>query len=296
MNTSLICQGREIDAAQIGWLKSVVSDHPEWSRHRITQHICVQWNWRTHAGRLKTIAARSLIDKLEQRGLVALPPIQINQRRSPRATFPKGFIPPECTAIQCGLSSLTPLTIHIPSPGSYEEASVGYYLTRYHYLGFNRTVGENLKFLVRDRYSRDIACLLFGSAAWKTAPRDAFIGWDTETRQKHINFMTNNSRFLILPSVRVPHLASHILAGVMRRIRKDWQAKYGHPIHLAETFVERDRFKGTCYKAANWIWTGQTTGRSRQDRYNTITVPVKDIYLYPLVADFRELLCNEDAL
>jgi Druantia protein DruA len=291
MDTSLICQGREIDAAQIAWLRSVVSDHPQWSRHRITQHICSQWNWRTYAGRLKTIAARSLIDKLEQRELIVLPPIQVNQIRSPRPPFPKGFISPECTAIECALPSLTPLAIHIPSLGSYEESCVRYYLTRYHYLGFNRTVGENLKYLVRDRCGRDVACLLFGSAAWKTAPRDSFIGWDIETRQQHINFMTNNSRFLILPSVRVPHLASHILAGIMRRIRQDWMDKYAHPVHLVETFVERDRFKGTCYKAANWISVGQTKGRSRQDRYNTLCVPVKDIYVYPVTRNFRQALC-----
>jgi len=132
MDTPLTCQGREIDAAQIAWLRSVVSDHPQWSRHRIPQHICSQWNWRTHAGQLKTIAARSLIDTLEQYGLIALPPIGINQRRSPRPTFPKGFMPPECTAIACGLSCLTPLTISIPSLGSHEETCVGYYLTRYH--------------------------------------------------------------------------------------------------------------------------------------------------------------------
>ena len=258
MDTSLICQGRDIDTAQIDWLRSVISDHPQWSRHRITQHICSQWNWRTHAGRLKTMAARSLIVKLEQRGVIGLPPIQVNNRRSVRAPFPKEFVPPDCIAIECALSCLMPLTIRIPLHRSYEEACVGYYLTRYHYLGFNRTVGESLKFLVSDRYGRHVACLLFGSAAWKVASRDSFIGWDMETRQKHINFTTNNSRFLILPSVRVPHLASHILAAVMRRIRKDWIDKYAHPVHLVETFVQSNRFAGTCYKAANWIFLGQT--------------------------------------
>jgi hypothetical protein len=292
MDTSFICQGREIDAAQIDWLRSVVSDHPQWSRHRITQHICLQWNWRTHAGRLKTMAARSLIVKLEQRGVIVLPAIRVNYRRSVRAPFPKGFLPPDCIAIECALSCLMPLTIHIPSPRSYEEACVGYYLTRYHYLGFNRTVGESLKFLVSDRYGRHVACLLFGSAAWKVASRDSFIGWDMETRQKHINFMTNNSRFLILPSVRVPHLASHILAAVMRRIRKDWIDKYAHPVHLVETFVQSDRFTGTCYKAANWILLGQTKGRSRQDSNRTLCVPVKDIYVYPVIRNFREALCR----
>jgi hypothetical protein len=238
------------------------------------------------------MAARSLIVKLEQRGVIGLPPIQVNNRRSVRAPFPKEFVPPDCIAIECALSCLMPLTIRIPLHRSYEEACVGYYLTRYHYLGFNRTVGESLKFLVSDRYGRHVACLLFGSAAWKVASRDSFIGWDMETRQKHINFTTNNSRFLILPSVRVPHLASHILAAVMRRIRKDWIDKYAHPVHLVETFVQSNRFAGTCYKAANWIFLGQTKGRSRQDRNRTLCVPVKDIYVYPVTRNFREALCR----
>jgi hypothetical protein len=292
MDTSFICQGREISASQIEWLRTVVRDHPDWSRHGITLRICTQWNWRTPAGRLKTMAARGLIDKLEQRGLIALPPIRIHRHLGQRSPFPQGFVPPECASIFGDLSSLTPLTIHIPASRSYEDACFGYYLWRHHYLGFNRTVGENLKFLVRDRLGRDVACLLFGSAAWKTAPRDAFIGWDAETRQKNLNFITNNTRFLILPSVRVPHLASHILAGVMRRISKDWLDKYAHPVHLVETFVQRDRFTGACYKAANWISVGQTKGRSRQDRYTALSVPVKDIYIYPLTRNFRQALCR----
>lgn len=292
MTTSLTCQGCEINISQIDWLSKIVRDHPGWSRHGITLHICTQWNWRTHAGQLKTIAARDLIDKLEQRGLITLPPIRV-RRPSPRLPFPKGFVPPECAPISGDISSLMPLTFHIPVLRSYEDASVGYYLSRYHYLGFDRTVGENMKFLVRDHLGRDVACLLFGSAAWKTAPRDAFIGWDAKIRQKNLNFMTNNTRFLILPSVHVPHLASHILGRVMRRISKDWINKYAHPVHLVETFVQRDRFTGTCYKAANWISVGQTKGRSRQDRYTTLSVPVKDIYVYPVTRNFREALCGD---
>jgi hypothetical protein len=134
----------------------------------------------------------------------------------------------------------------IPRNNSDEERRFHHYLVHYHYLGFNRTVGENMKYLVRDRHGRDLACVLFGSAAWKTKPRDHFIGWSDEARARRLLWVTNNTRFLILTSVRVPHLASHLLAGIMRRIRKDWLDKYAHPVHLVETFVERDRFKGTC--------------------------------------------------
>ncbi|MBW1947757.1 MAG: DUF4338 domain-containing protein [Deltaproteobacteria bacterium] len=258
----------------------------------MTKHICRSWDWRTHTGQLKTFAARSMIDKLERRGHLNLPPIRIACRRSYRPPFPKGFVAPKINHIEEDLNNLTPLSIHIPMPNSNEDGCVGYYLSRYHYLGFNRTIGENLKFLIRDRSGRDIACLLFGSAAWKTAPRDTFIGWNSEIRKKNINFITNNTRFLVLPWVRVPHLASHILGKTMRCIQQDWTDKYAHPIHMVETFVERDRFKGTCYKAANWFCVGQTKGRSRQDRYNDLSVPVKDIYLYPLSRNFRQSLCR----
>ncbi len=292
MNEAITCQGRRIHQSDLYWLRDLVQEHPDWSRHKITRHICSHWEWRTHSGQLKTFAARSMIDKLQLRGLLNLPPIRVAYRRNIPPPFPKGFIPPEATQVEASLNNLTPLSIHIPTPNSYDESCVGYYLSRYHYIGFNRTVGENIKYLVRDRSGRDLACLLFGSAAWKSAPRDAFVGWEPETRRENIIFMTNNTRFLILPWVRVPHLASHILGRVLRRIRQDWVDKYGHPVHMAETFVECDRFKGVCYKAANWLYVGQTKGRSRQDRYNDLCVPVKDIYLYPLSRNFRQALCR----
>lgn len=295
MSGKITCQGRIIDQMDLIWLQAIVSQHPDWSRHRITKHICLHWNWRTHTGGLKTFAARSLIDKLEQQGLLDLPPIRTAYRRTARPPFPDGFTSPDQKPIEETLDDLTPITFHIPMASSYEDYCFGYYLSHYHYLGFNRTVGENIKFLIRDRFGRDLACLLFGSAAWKTAPRDIFLGWDRATRRDNINFMTNNTRFLILPWVRVRHLASHILGAVIRRIRQDWVEKYGHPIHMVETFVEQDRFKGTCYKAANWICVGQTKGRSRQDRYQDLSVPVKDIYLYPLTKNFRQALCRQDS-
>jgi hypothetical protein len=292
MNEAIICQGRLIQQSELCWLRDIVQEHPCWSRHKITKHICSQWEWRTHSGQLKTFAARSMIDKLEQWGILNLPPIRIAYRRRPRPPFPKGFIAPELKQIEKSLKDLIPLSINIPVPNSYEDNCAGYYLSHYHYLGFNQTVGENIKYLVRDRSGQNIACLLFGSAAWKTAPRDLFIGWSRELREENINFITNNTRFLILPQIRVPHLASHILGCIMRRIQKDWRSKYAHPIYMIETFVERDLFKGTCYKAANWLCVGQTKGRSRQDRYLKLSVPVKDILLYPLTKNFRQALCR----
>ena len=293
MNTAITCQGRIIEQSDLRWLRNVVQDHPDWSRHKITKHICSQWGWHTHSGQPKTFAARSMIDKLEQRGFLNLPQIRVSFRRKPRPPFPEGFTPPDLKPINQSLEKLTPLSIQIPTPNSYEDHCVGYYLSRHHYLGFNRTVGENIKYLIRDRSGQDLACLLFGSAAWKTAPRDYFIGWDRETRKANINFLTNNTRFLILPQIHVPHLASHILGSIMRRIQLDWTNKYAHPIHMVETFVECNLFKGTCYIAANWHCVGQTKGRSRQDNGCTqLSVPVKDILLYPLTKNFRQALCQ----
>ncbi len=292
MDKIIHCQGRVLHQPEICCLQTVIDEHPNWSRHRITQHICRRWGWRTSTGQLKTFAARSLIDKLEQRGQLKLPPIRTAKRRPQRPPFSKGFVAPTNKSITTSLCNLTPLSINIPMANSYEDDCAGYYLNQHHYLGFNRTVGENLKFLIRDKFGRDLACLLFGSAAWKTAPRDNFIGWSPEVRKANISTITNNTRFLLLPWVHVPHLASYVLASVLRRVKQNWMHKYGHPIHMVETFVERDRFKGTCYKASNWVCVGQTKGRSRQDRYNNLVVPVKDIYLYLLTRNFRQILCR----
>ena len=292
MNEAMTCQGRRLSQSDLSWLRDLVGTHPDWSRHQITKHLCRHWGWQTPSGHLKTFAARSMIDKLEQRGLLKLPPIRIAARRNLLPPFRKGFLPPEARPLDAALKTLTPLSIHLPTPKSDEASCVGYYLNHYHDLGFTRTVGENLQYLVRDRSGQDLACLLFGSAAWTTAPRDAFVGWEPDIRQANLTFMTNNTRFLILPWVRVPHLASHLLGRVMRRIRWDGIEQYGHPVHLVETFVERDRFQGICYQATNWLYVGQTKGRSRQDRNNDRRVPVKAIYLYPLSRNFRQALCR----
>ena len=163
-------------------------------------------------------------------------------------------------------------------------------LRQHHYLGYRTSVGENMKYLVRDRAGRVVACLLFGSAAWRAASRDAWLGWDESARQRNLQMLTNNTRFLVLPWMRVPHLASHILSLVQRRVAADWIAQYGHPVVLLETFVDSERFRGTCYRAANWICTGRTTGRSRNDRHRTLSVPAKDVYVIPLRRDYRRLL------
>jgi hypothetical protein len=183
---------------------------------------------------------------------------------------------------------LHPLRVAPLAPGSPEGAQFGALLQQHHYLGHRNCVGENLKYLVRDRDDRPLACALFGAAAWQCQCRDAFIGWSSEVRRHHLGGIANNTRFLILRGVRVPHLASHLLGRLTRRLSADWQARYGHPIHLVESFVEPARFAGTSYQAAGWIRVGATTGRGRNGA--APQRPIKEVWLRPLGADFRERL------
>ena len=267
-----------------------LATEPDWNRTRLSRELCRRWNWRNEAGRLKDMAARTLLLKLERRGQIRLP-----ARRGPS---PNGFrnrhrleVLHEQYPIEGRLDAVRPLRIEALGERHPDLALFGFLLQRYHYLGLRNGVGANLKYLARDRHGRPLACLLFGAAAWKAKARDAFIGWDAACRAQRLPRLTNNTRFLILPWVRVPHLASHLLSQVARRLSADWRAKYGHPIELLETFVDRDRFRGTCYRAAGWRHVGATSGRSRNDSDNTLRVPVKDIYLLPLRADFRRRLC-----
>jgi len=287
----MVIQGRVVSGADIGLIRDLLVAHAQWNRTRLSEELCRRWDWRNAQGRPKDMAARTLLLKLERGGHIRLPPRQrpsSNAFRNRRvllvaqATDPIGGL----------LRDLRPLTVSIVAPGSEDLRLFNGLLAQYHYLGHRNTVGENLRYLVRDRHGRPVACALFGSAAWKCADRDAFLGWDRAARERNLQGLTNNTRFLVLPWVVVPHLASHVLGLLARRIRADWQAKYGHPVQALETFVDRDRFKGTCYRAANWLRLGATRGRTRNDREHCIRAAVKDVYLYPLVANFRRELCT----
>jgi hypothetical protein len=286
MNDSFLVQGRRLEAADIDRITQLIAGHPDWSRRRLSEVLCAEWNWRNGSGRLKDMATRSLLVKLEARGLVELPPrrcLPSNRMCSQRIT-PQLWDP---TAIEGTLSQQGPLSIREVSSDTTARSRFAAALAEFHYLGFTGTIGENLQYTVTDSAGRLLACLLFGSPAWKCGARDRYIGWAPEQRARYLHLVTNNTRFLILPFVRVPHLASWFLGQALRRLSADWEQKYGHPIHLVETFVERQRFAGTCYRAANWIRVGETAGRSRQDRNHDLEVPVKDVYLYLLRHDFR---------
>jgi hypothetical protein len=290
MTNVLVMQGRELSGADLELIRGLLAEHPEWCRSRLSVELCERWNWRNAQGRIKDMAARTLLLKLERAGHIRLPPRQSvspNEWRNRRVPL----VEPAADPIRGGLRDLQPLTVSSVAAGSEDAQLFNGLLARYHYLGHRNTVGENLRYLIRDRQGRPVACALFGSAAWKCAARDAFIGWEQDARERNLQRLTNNTRFLVLPWVAVPHLASHVLGRIARRIRADWQAKYGHPIEALETFVDRDRFRGTCYQAANWLRLGATRGRTRNDREHSIRAAVKDMYLYPLVADFRRELC-----
>lgn len=287
-------QGQPVEEKDLQDLCQLMAAHPDWSRRRLSRWLCTQWNWRNGAGQLKDMAARSLLVKLDQRGWIRLPARRqkpTNRMRA-AAVAPRhwGRTPRDGSLEELGMLEVREVSAE---PAGRQELRAA--LVQFHYLGSAGTVGENLQYLVHDGRGQMLAGLLFGSAAWKCRDRDRFIGWEVAQREANLWRVTNNSRFLILPWVRVPHLGSWILGQVLRRLASDWERKYGHGVVMVETFVERDRFRGTVYRAANWQRVGATQGRTRQDRYTRLHVPVKDIYLYPLVRDFREVLCHGPA-
>lgn len=287
MNTSMTIQGRQLQNGDIELIRYLMVVHPDWNRSRLSIELCRIWNWRTDNGRLKDIACRSMLRKLEQRQFIVLPAAQTIGNRARRIRN----IAHSCDPIESALEQLRPIqTVMVAGRGDTDDL-FHCLMDRYHYLGCRGHVGEHIKYMVYDCRQRPLACLLFGSAAWKTADRDRFIGWSPQMRETNLKLMTNNTRFLILPWVKVVNLASFVLGACIRRLRIDWRERYGHELYLVETFVDRSRFTGTCYRAANWLRIGRTKGRSRQDRYTRLRVPIKDLYVYPLTSEFRQRLC-----
>lgn len=273
-------------------MRALIAQHPDWHRTALSRRLCELWNWRNGVGQLKDMAARTLLRKLQARGLIELPPPQSRTAR-PCARAPAGFQPEGrpvgATPMVGPLPSVQPLQLELAQDlGSRRHLTR--LLAQYHYRGFHGAVGENLSYLARDRHGREVAVMVFGAAAWKVAARDEFIGWSAAQRQRHLGAIANQQRFLILPWVRVSELASHLLGLATRRLSADWQARYGHPVWLVESFVEGDRFAGTAYRAAGWRELGQTTGRTRQDRWSTLQSPRKSVWVRVLHPAFRQHL------
>lgn len=289
MNKILTLQGRTLVAEDIDFILQLIVNNPSWSRRKLSIELAKAWDWRNAKGELKDMASRTMMLKLHERGDIQLPP----RRQTPSnrmARRPIQHLLHDTTPIESSLAPLQPLKVVKVMPRSEHETLYIYLLATYHYLGYTGSVGENMKYFILDNQGSPLACVLFGSSAWSAGARDAHMGWDKDTRERNIQFTTNNTRFLIFPWVQVKCLASHILSLVSRRITDDWLNRYGHPVYCLETFVERGRFRGTCYRAANWQCVGHTQGRSRNDRDRTLSVPVKDIYLYPLRRDYRRKL------
>ena len=286
MDESWVLQGRTITPVDIECVRRLIEDNPSFSRRRLSIELCHRWNWTDAMGRLKDMASRTLLLKLEKKGFLVLPP----RKQVPRSAALRPHVLHSKDEINSSLKTLRPVEIVRVETASPHWTLFACLLNEYHYLGYKTSVGEGMKYLVFDQCGRPLACVLFGSAAWKTLPRDLFIGWSSQARERNVNLLTNNTRFLILPWVRVPHLASHVLSLISKRIMGDWIQKYNHPVWALETFVDSSRFKGTCYRAANWIHLGRTKGRTRADRFHKIQVPEKDVYLYLLKRDFRKAL------
>ena len=269
-----------------------MAQHSDWHRTALSRHLCQLWNWRNELGRLKDMAARTLLLKLEARGLIDLPPRQTNTRRAGAQAPPilpgplPALTPPP---IEGSLRWLQPIRLEMADspPGRQHVRQL---LRQFHYRGFHGAVGENVQYLAQDVHGRDLAVMVFGAAAWKVADRDRYIGWSAEQGAEQLSGIANQQRFLILPWVRVPQLASHLLVLAAQRLPTDWSKRYGHRVWLLETFVEQGHFSGRAYQAAGWVRLGQTTGRTRQDRQHTLQSPIKSVWVRPLHPHFRKLL------
>ena len=286
MDCDCVIQGRRIGAAEVADIRRIMAENPAFSRYKLSRALCDLWNWRDPKGQIKDMAARALLGKLNERGWICLP---AKRRASPNRMRHRKIALVEHTSnpISGPLAELMPLEIRVLSQRSEDLALFESFLHQHHYLSYTSAVGLNLKYLVRDRRGRPLSCLLFGSAAWKCAARDTFLGWSATERETRLQQITNNTRFIILPWVRVAHLASHVLSQILKRLAHDWWIKYARSLELVETFVDASRFQGSCYRAANWLYLGQTTGRTRQDRCYTINVPPKLVFVYPLSKSFR---------
>lgn len=292
MEKEIRVQGRDLTPNDIQSINDLIQNNPTLSRRQLSIKLCKLWNWCNAKGLLKDMASRSLMLKLDQLNLIQLPP----RRRVPSNRMLQkkvAFVEHDTTPLECSLKEVTPLKVINVHTDKQYDALYSYLMNRYHYLGYKGSVGENMKYVILDRFDRVLGLVLFGSAAWSSEKRDRFIGWSARKKETNLQFITNNTRFLILPWVTIKNLASHILSRINKKVVEDWEERYGHPVYLLETFVDQGRFKGTCYQAANWIKVGETKGRSRNDRYTQLKVPIKEIYIYPLARHGLKRLIGE---
>lgn len=284
-------RGQTINREQIAFLKNFITAHSTSSRWKLSRQLCEELGWKQANGALRDVVCRGLLLMLERAGEIELPPVrrQIRGQRPNERKKPEAMLV-DTTPLESALRELGRIDIW-QVRRTANEPFFNSLIEHHHYLGYEQPVGEHLKYVVMGA-GRPLGCVAWSSAPRHLGPRDRFIGWDREARKRNIHLLAYNTRFLILPWVRAPHLASHILGRMARQVSVDWQKIYGHPIYLLETFVDGSRFRGTCYRAANWIEVGETTGRGKDDHTNRANRPIKQILVLPLVKDFRRLLAS----
>ena len=283
-------RGRVVTEADIVFIRELIERNPTASRRALSKLLCEAWNWVQPNGALRDMVCRSLMLELHRAGHIELPPVrQVNP--NPLAARKKPApVMVDTRLLQGSLSDFRPLSFH-QVRRTKEEATFNGLIEEHHYLGYTQPVGEHLKYMV---YSGGqlLACLAWSSAPRHLGPRDRFIGWSADARRRNIRFIAYNTRYLILPWVEIPHLASHILGCMARMLPEDWERIYGHPVYFLETFIDPQRYRGTCYRAANWVFLGRTTGRGKDDHTYKPNRPIKEILGYPLSRRFRESLCD----
>jgi hypothetical protein len=288
MDTLLHYRGRPVLQSDIDFIRSLIEIEPQLSRRALSIRVCQDWGWKQPNGALCDAICRGLLLHLHRAGHIQLPPPQwyAKQPRRHHVITPVDIEP---VPLDAPLSQIGPIDIQ-QVRRTPDEALVKGLVAQYHYLGYTHPVGEHLMYLVRAG-GKPIACMCWSSAARHLGPRDRHIGWSKEARKANIRFIAYQSRFLVLPWVKVPHLASHLLGAIARRLSQDWQQVYSHSVYFIETFVDPTRHRGTCYLAANWTEMGLTTGRGKADQTNKPNRSLKQVLGYPLIKDFRRRLC-----
>ncbi|MDP2645420.1 MAG: DUF4338 domain-containing protein [Desulfobacterales bacterium] len=293
METLIRYRGRGFTEAEVAFVRQFIAEHPGDSRWALSRKLCETWGWVQPNGALRDMVCRGLMLALDRAGYIQLPPVKKHSSGPFTRRKRPALIEVDQTSVEVKVSQLKPLEFRQVRRTS-AEVLFNSLIEHYHYLGYCQPVGEHLKYIVFSN-DRPIACLAWSSAPRHIGSRDRFIGWSKEFRVNNLSFIACNTRFLILPWVRVSCLASHILGAMARILPAHWQNLYNHPLYYLETFVDQERFHGTCYRAANWIHIGQTTGRGKNDQTGRPNRSIKDVLGYPLSKDFRRHLCGGTA-
>lgn len=282
--------GKIWSTEELRQVRDLIASRPEANRADLSRLVCEALHWYRPNGKVKEMSCRVAMLRMRRDGLIELPaPTSHRPGQYKIVETPDGDPKPD---IVCNLREFRDLTVQIVTRGP-KLRRWNEFVGRYHYLGYKMLPGSQIRYFIMDG-ERVLGAMGFGAAAWKAAPRDNFIGWTHEERERGLNLIVGQSRFLILPWVHCKNLASKTLAMVTKRLPSDWEELYGFKPVLLETFVDITRFRGTCYKASNWINVGNTQGRGKLDRYSEFSQSVKSIWCFPLTRDFRQRLRGQD--